>query len=76
MSKTEAYYWAGALVSSVLLSGPLFQMINYFMIHLGMKFRVACCSLIYRKVLRASITPKVQTTSGQVKIFNFYKYIY
>jgi len=49
----EAYFYAAGVV---LCSGlSIFAIHPYMMgiIHMGMKIRVACCSLIYRKVIHS-----------------------
>ncbi|XP_046973503.1 ATP-binding cassette sub-family C member 4-like isoform X1 [Vanessa cardui] len=63
---TEAYLYAGAVVLCSALN--VFVVHPYMMaiLHMGMKFRVACCSLIYRKSLRLSKTALGETTVGQV----------
>lgn len=47
---TYAYVYAGLVVLCSALN--VFVVHPYMMaiLHMGMKFRVACCSLIYRKV--------------------------
>ncbi|XP_028159464.1 probable multidrug resistance-associated protein lethal(2)03659 isoform X1 [Ostrinia furnacalis] len=66
MDFTEAYLYAGAVVLCSALN--VFVVHPYMMaiLHMGMKFRVACCSLIYRKSLRLSKTALGETTVGQV----------
>ncbi|CAH0405995.1 unnamed protein product [Chilo suppressalis] len=66
IDSTEAYYYAGAVVLCSALN--VFVVHPYMMaiLHMGMKFRVACCSLIYRKSLRLSKTALGETTVGQV----------
>lgn len=66
ISEKEAYLYAGAVVLCSLLN--VFVTHPYMMgaLHLGMKLRVACCSLVYRKSLRLSKTALGQTTVGQV----------
>lgn len=66
ISKTDAYLYAGAVILSSLIN--VFVTHPYMMgvLHLGMKVRVACCSLIYRKALKLSKTALGQTTAGQV----------
>ncbi|XP_072935953.1 probable multidrug resistance-associated protein lethal(2)03659 isoform X1 [Epargyreus clarus] len=66
VKQTEAYYYAGAVVLCSALN--VFVVHPYMMaiLHMGMKFRVACCSLIYRKSLRLSKTALGETTVGQV----------
>lgn len=69
MDRTEAFYWGTGIVAGVLLdcliAHPAFQ----GLMHMGMKIRVATCSLIYRKILRVSRAAMEEETSiGQVKI--------
>lgn len=66
ISEKEAYLYAGAVVLCSLLN--VFVTHPYMMgaLHLGMKLRVACCSLVYRKALKLSKTALGQTTVGQV----------
>ncbi|XP_045542487.1 ATP-binding cassette subfamily C member 4 isoform X2 [Papilio machaon] len=62
----DAYLYAGAVILCSALN--VFVVHPYMMaiLHMGMKFRVACCSLIYRKSLRLSKTALGETTVGQV----------
>lgn len=66
VTKDEAYWYAGGVVLCSALN--VFFVHPYMMaiLHMGMKFRVACCSLIYRKSLRLSKTALGETTVGQV----------
>ncbi|XP_076648686.1 putative multidrug resistance-associated protein lethal(2)03659 isoform X2 [Halictus rubicundus] len=65
ITKEEAYWYAtGVILCSALL---IFVIHPYMMaiLHMGMKMRVACCSLIYRKALKLSRTALGETTVGQ-----------
>ncbi|XP_015184428.1 PREDICTED: probable multidrug resistance-associated protein lethal(2)03659 isoform X2 [Polistes dominula] len=65
VSKNEAYLYAlGVILCSAV---NIFVVHPYMMaiLHMGMKMRVACCSLIYRKALRLSRTALGKTTVGQ-----------
>ncbi|XP_052753847.1 ATP-binding cassette sub-family C member 4-like [Galleria mellonella] len=66
IKRNEAYFYAGGVVLCSALN--VFVVHPYMMaiLHMGMKFRVACCSLIYRKSLRLSKTALGETTVGQV----------
>ncbi|XP_078047115.1 putative multidrug resistance-associated protein lethal(2)03659 [Augochlora pura] len=65
VTKNEAYLYAtGVILCSAFL---IFVIHPYMMtiLHMGMKMRVACCTLIYRKALRLSRTALGETTVGQ-----------
>ncbi|XP_053998577.1 probable multidrug resistance-associated protein lethal(2)03659 isoform X1 [Hylaeus anthracinus] len=65
ITKEEAYLYATGVI---LCSGLLIFVIHPYMmaiLHMGMKMRVACCTLIYRKALRLSRTALGETTIGQ-----------
>lgn len=66
ISLRDAYLYAGGVIACSFIN--VFVQHPYMMaiLHMGMKMRVACCSLIYRKALRLSKTALGQTTAGQV----------
>lgn len=66
ITKDEAYMYAGAVVLCSLIYVFIIHPYMMGIVHLGMKLRVACCSLIYRKALRLSKTALGQTTAGQL----------
>ena len=63
---TEAYLYGGGVVAMAALDTILHHPYFFSLTHIGMKIRVACCSLIYRKALRLSNTALGQTTVGQM----------
>ncbi|KRT80296.1 ABC transporter ATP-binding protein, partial [Oryctes borbonicus] len=66
MSKSEALYYAGAVVGLNALSAVFINQYIVEAFHYGMKVRAACCAIIYRKALKLSNTALGQTASGQV----------
>ncbi|KAF2887001.1 hypothetical protein ILUMI_19172, partial [Ignelater luminosus] len=66
ITETEAYLYAMGVVlcslAHVTIQHPYMLVVQ----HIGMKLRIACCSLIYRKALQLSKTALGQTTVGQV----------
>ncbi|XP_045469838.1 probable multidrug resistance-associated protein lethal(2)03659 isoform X2 [Harmonia axyridis] len=66
ITKDDAYIYAGAVVLCSLINVLVVHPYMLGVSHLGMKVRVACCSLIYRKALRLSNSALGQTTIGQV----------
>jgi ABC transporter transmembrane region. len=50
MSKDEAYGYAGALIVATLISIALNHHSFLICQKIGMRIRIACCSIIYRKV--------------------------
>lgn len=63
---TLAYYYAAAVVGTSALYVILMHSFVLTQLHLGMKMRVAMCSIIYRKALRLSKNALGNTTAGQV----------
>ncbi|XP_026324288.1 probable multidrug resistance-associated protein lethal(2)03659 [Hyposmocoma kahamanoa] len=66
VNQEDAYLYAMAVV--LCSAANVFVIHPYMMatLHMGMKFRVACCSLIYRKSLRLSQAALGETTAGQL----------
>lgn len=62
----EAYVYAGLLILCSFLNVIFAHGLMLCNLGLGMKIRVAACSIIYRKSLKLSKTALVNTTSGQV----------
>lgn len=50
MDSRELYAWAFVFLLSMYISLNLFHLVSFEILHCGMKMRVACCSVIYRKV--------------------------
>ncbi|XP_033213303.1 probable multidrug resistance-associated protein lethal(2)03659 [Belonocnema kinseyi] len=66
-TNNEVYYWAAGLVLSQIIHCVIFNLALHGMTHMGMKIRVACCTLIYRKILRMSKSSIEEgTTVGQI----------
>ncbi|KAG8242932.1 hypothetical protein J6590_056498, partial [Homalodisca vitripennis] len=66
VTKEDAYMYAGGVVICSALSVFIMHPYMLGIMHIGMKMRVSCCSLIYRKALKLSKTALGQTTVGQV----------
>nr|XP_023014259.1 probable multidrug resistance-associated protein lethal(2)03659 isoform X1 [Leptinotarsa decemlineata]XP_023014260.1 probable multidrug resistance-associated protein lethal(2)03659 isoform X1 [Leptinotarsa decemlineata]XP_023014262.1 probable multidrug resistance-associated protein lethal(2)03659 isoform X1 [Leptinotarsa decemlineata] len=66
VSPNEAYLYASLIVFTSLMYVLICHTFYLDVQHLGMKMRIACCSLIYRKTLKLSKKALGKTTIGQM----------
>lgn len=66
MKLETAYMYAGMVIGCSLISVFVSSHTSLGIQHVGMKIRLATCSLLYRKALRLSKTALRETTVGQV----------
>ncbi|XP_043470090.1 probable multidrug resistance-associated protein lethal(2)03659 [Leptopilina heterotoma] len=63
----EVFYWAAGLVLCLIIHCIIFNLALHGMTHMGMKIRVGCCTLVYRKILKLTkCTIDEETTVGQI----------
>ncbi|CAG9858341.1 unnamed protein product [Phyllotreta striolata] len=60
------YYYSAGLVGLTLFSVFLTHHMNFGLSKIGMRIRIACSSLIYRKLMRLNQTSLGRTAAGQV----------
>ncbi|CAG9861545.1 unnamed protein product [Phyllotreta striolata] len=66
VSKTEAYIYSAALVACIVTDSVMSHPTYMGLQHTAMKFRVACTSFLYRKMLKFSRRALMETTVGQL----------
>ncbi|XP_022919142.2 probable multidrug resistance-associated protein lethal(2)03659 [Onthophagus taurus] len=66
INESKAYMYAGTIICCSFLNVMFGHNYMLGLQHLGMKMRVACCSLIYRKALKMSKVALADTTTGQM----------
>uniref|UniRef100_A0A0U9HVH0 Putative ABCC protein n=1 Tax=Chrysomela populi TaxID=154003 RepID=A0A0U9HVH0_CHRPP len=64
--RDDAYFYAGMIVLSALLSVLTIHYYQLRIMQVGIKIRIALCSLIYRKALRLNQSALADTTVGQM----------
>ncbi|XP_072399234.1 probable multidrug resistance-associated protein lethal(2)03659 [Diabrotica undecimpunctata] len=62
----DIYMYSGLIVATSFVNVVLLQKFNLEMMQVGMKMRIASCSVIYRKALRLSMSALAETTIGQM----------
>ncbi|XP_034193261.2 ATP-binding cassette subfamily C member 4 [Osmia lignaria lignaria] len=68
-TESDALIYAGCLIICITVIVFVQHHSDMMALQIGMKLRVACSSLIYRKVLRLSKGALIQTTPGQIVNF-------
>ncbi|XP_055617486.1 ATP-binding cassette sub-family C member 4-like [Toxorhynchites rutilus septentrionalis] len=66
VSETEAYYYAAGIVLCSFVPVAIFHHFILYIFQIGMKIRVACCSLLYKKALRITKAAGTDGITGQV----------
>uniref|UniRef100_A0A182MWL7 Uncharacterized protein n=1 Tax=Anopheles culicifacies TaxID=139723 RepID=A0A182MWL7_9DIPT len=66
ISKEEAYYYALGIILCSLVPVAIFHHFILYIFQIGMKIRVACCSLLYKKALRITKAAGTDGMTGQV----------
>lgn len=66
VTKAEAYYYALGIVLTALFNGLFFHPFIFYIIESGIKFRLGCSALVYKKVLRLSKSTSFTGMNGQV----------
>ncbi|XP_052217717.1 ATP-binding cassette sub-family C member 4-like isoform X4 [Dreissena polymorpha] len=66
VGKTESYLFAGGVSLCALVLAVTHHPYFFGVQRIGMKMRIACCSLLYRKSLRLSNEGLSKTTTGQI----------
>lgn len=65
-TEQEAYYNAGAIVLCVLLPAIIFHPFILFTLDVGMKIRLGCSAMLYRKALRMTKAMEVEGFDGEL----------
>nr|XP_023027004.1 probable multidrug resistance-associated protein lethal(2)03659 [Leptinotarsa decemlineata] len=60
------YIYSGLIVLSLFITVFLTHAFFHHIMQVGMKLRIACCSLVYRKALRLNKSALAETTIGQM----------
>lgn len=77
MDRDEAMYWAIGLIVSLFFGTMVSHHLFHYLMHVGIKMSVACSSLLYKKMLRLSMTgDNDQTTVGQVSNCKFFQKLF
>uniref|UniRef100_A0A182Q496 Uncharacterized protein n=1 Tax=Anopheles farauti TaxID=69004 RepID=A0A182Q496_9DIPT len=66
ISKEQAYYYAAGIILCSLVPVAIFHHFILYIFQIGMKIRVACCSLLYKKALRITKAAGTDGMTGQV----------
>ncbi|XP_048487991.1 probable multidrug resistance-associated protein lethal(2)03659 [Plutella xylostella] len=64
VSTTEAYLYATGVVGFMAINATMMHPMLLWLLHLSLKVRVGCCSLIYRKLLRLDLTTGGKASEG------------